>query len=62
MHTPGGCRNLFAASLFPYLGFLYYLRKAKAPDLLGFGFTFLLVFVAGSIPVRCPWYRVYDSQ
>lgn len=42
--------NLFAASLFPYLGFIYYLRKARSPTLLRYGFTFLLVFVGGSIP------------
>eukprot|EP00240_Pyramimonas_obovata_P014281 CAMPEP_0118927944 /NCGR_PEP_ID=MMETSP1169-20130426/5308_1 /TAXON_ID=36882 /ORGANISM="Pyramimonas obovata, Strain CCMP722" /LENGTH=214 /DNA_ID=CAMNT_0006869819 /DNA_START=281 /DNA_END=925 /DNA_ORIENTATION=- len=42
--------NLFAASLFPYLGFLYHLKKSKAPELLTFGFTFLLVFVFGTIP------------
>ena len=47
-------QNLFAASLFPYLGFLYHLNRAtkatKAPGLMLFGFYFLLVFVGASIP------------
>lgn len=47
-------QNLFAASLLPYLGFLYHLHKAtratKAPGLMLFGFYFLLAFVGASIP------------
>lgn len=44
-------QNLFAASLFPYLGFLYHLTKSKqAPPLVLFGFYFLLVFVFLTIP------------
>lgn len=42
----------FAASLFPYLGFLYYIGKEEVncPKLANFGFRFLLVFVGASIP------------
>eukprot|EP00959_Pyramimonas_sp_CCMP1952_P413475 8664241-Pyramimonas_sp.AAC.1 len=53
--------NLFAASLFPYLGFLYYLKKSKAPELLTFGFTFLLVFVFGTIPAAIYAKVQYDT-
>lgn len=46
--------NLFAASLLPYLVFLYALaripRAAGLTPLLNFGFRFLLVFVFASIP------------
>jgi hypothetical protein len=44
--------NLFGASLFPYLAFLYYLSKpeVKMPPKALFGFKFLLVFVFGTIP------------
>ncbi|KAI3955022.1 hypothetical protein MKW98_005025 [Papaver atlanticum] len=43
--------QLFAASLFPYLGFLYFITKSKtAPKLTLFGFYFLLVFVGATIP------------
>lgn len=43
--------QLFAASLFPYLGFLYHLTKSKtSPKLTLFGFYFLLIFVAATIP------------
>lgn len=41
--------QLFAASLFPYLGFLYYITKSKtAPNLTLFGFYFLLAFVGAT--------------
>jgi hypothetical protein len=44
-------QNLFAASLFPYIGFLYHLTKSKkAPPMTLFGFYFLLVFVFATIP------------
>lgn len=40
---------LFALSLFPYIGFLYFITKSKtAPNLTLFGFYFLLVFVAAT--------------
>ncbi|KAJ4806725.1 1-acyl-sn-glycerol-3-phosphate acyltransferase [Rhynchospora pubera] len=43
--------QLFAVSLFPYLGFLYFLTKSKtAPKLTLFGFYFLLAFVGATIP------------
>lgn len=43
--------QLFAASLFPYIAFLYYLtRSGKAPKLTLGGFYFLLVFVGATIP------------
>lgn len=43
--------QLFAFSLFPYLGFLYYITKSKStPKLTLFGFYFLLAFVGATIP------------
>eukprot|EP00878_Enallax_costatus_P004453 GHUV01004693.1.p1 GENE.GHUV01004693.1~~GHUV01004693.1.p1 ORF type:complete len:231 (+),score=70.57 GHUV01004693.1:362-1054(+) len=43
--------QLFAASLFPYLGFLFHLtRSGQAPRLTLFGFYFLLAFVGATIP------------
>ncbi|KAK6935504.1 Protein of unknown function DUF3593 [Dillenia turbinata] len=43
--------QLFAFSLFPYLGFLYFITKSKsAPRLTLFGFYFLLAFVGATIP------------
>ncbi|KAL1209141.1 hypothetical protein V5N11_028694 [Cardamine amara subsp. amara] len=43
--------QLFALSLFPYIGFLYFLTKSKtAPKLTLFGFYFLLAFVGATIP------------
>ncbi|KAJ6825831.1 uncharacterized protein M6B38_376985 [Iris pallida] len=43
--------QLFAASLFPYLGFLYFITKSKtAPKVTLFGFYFLLAFVGATIP------------
>jgi hypothetical protein len=44
--------GLFGASLFPYLGFLYFLAKpeARCPRGTLFGFKFLLAFVFGTIP------------
>lgn len=41
--------QLFAVSLFPYLGFLYYITKSNtAPKLTLFGFYFLLAFVGAT--------------
>lgn len=59
--------SLFAASLFPYLGFLYHLTKSKtAPKLTLFGFYFLLAFVGATsndsalwIVSFCPISRVF---
>lgn len=43
--------TLFAASLFPYLGFLWFLtRSGKTPRLALIGFYMTLVFVAVTIP------------
>lgn len=44
--------QFFAASLFPYLGFLYFLGRGEVecPKLANFGFRFLLVFVFATIP------------
>jgi len=44
--------NLFGASLFPYLAFLYFLDRDECaiPPRAMFGFKFLLVFVFGTIP------------
>ena len=43
--------NLFAISLFPYLGFLWFMtRSGKTPRLALIGFYVLLVFVAITIP------------
>ncbi|PSS09365.1 Malate:quinone oxidoreductase [Actinidia chinensis var. chinensis] len=43
--------QLFAFSLFPYIGFLYFITESKsAPKLTLFGFYFLLAFVGATIP------------
>jgi hypothetical protein len=43
--------TLFALSLFPYLGFLWFLtRSRQAPSLVLWGFYLLLVFVGVTIP------------
>ena len=43
--------TLFALSLFPYLGFLWFMTKSKlVPRLAMVGFYVLLVFVAVTIP------------
>ncbi|KAJ8553155.1 hypothetical protein K7X08_020548 [Anisodus acutangulus] len=43
--------QLFAFSLFPYVGFLYFITKSRtAPKLTLFGFYFLLAFVGATIP------------
>ncbi|CAM8950511.1 unnamed protein product [Rhodiola kirilowii] len=43
--------QLFAVSLFPYIGFLYFITKSKSvPRLTLFGFYFLLAFVGATIP------------
>ncbi len=43
--------NLFALSLLPYLGFLWFLTRSKqAPRLSLLGFYILLVFVGVTIP------------
>ena len=43
--------SLFALSLFPYLGFLWFItRSSKLPRLALIGFYVLLIFVAVTIP------------
>jgi hypothetical protein len=43
--------TLFALSLFPYLGFLWFItRSGKTPRLALAGFYMLLIFVAVTIP------------
>jgi heme A synthase len=43
--------TLFAVSLFPYLGFLWFItRSGKMPRLALIGFYVLLIFVAVTIP------------
>ncbi|XP_054808424.1 uncharacterized protein LOC129310565 [Prosopis cineraria] len=43
--------QLFAISLLPYIGFLYFITKSKSsPKLTLFGFYFLLAFVGATIP------------
>ncbi|XWS61641.1 hypothetical protein CRYUN_Cryun07bG0143900 [Craigia yunnanensis] len=45
--------QLFAVSLFPYIGFLYFITKSKsAPKLTLFGFYFLLVFFGATTKVK----------
>ncbi|RDX82300.1 hypothetical protein CR513_36924, partial [Mucuna pruriens] len=45
--------QLFALSLFPYIGFLYFITKSKtAPNLTLFGFYFLLAFVGATTKVH----------
>ncbi|XP_037427475.1 uncharacterized protein LOC119292918 isoform X2 [Triticum dicoccoides] len=45
--------QLFAVSLFPYLGFLYFMTRSKtAPGLTLFGFYFLLAFVGATAKVH----------
>ncbi|CAA7408675.1 unnamed protein product [Spirodela intermedia] len=51
MNSQSVASQLFAASLFPYLGFLYFITKSNsAPKLTLFGFYFLLAFVGATIP------------
>ncbi|XP_052170886.1 uncharacterized protein LOC127787072 isoform X2 [Diospyros lotus] len=45
--------QLFAFSLFPYIGFLYFITKSNsAPKLTLFGFYFLLAFVGATTKVH----------
>jgi hypothetical protein len=45
--------NLFALSLFPYLGFLWFMtRSGQTPRLALIGFYMTLVFVAVTIPAN----------
>lgn len=54
---------LFAISLFPYLGFLWFLTRSKqAPKLALIGFYMTLVFVGVTIPAGIYAKVVYDEQ
>eukprot|EP00468_Gymnochlora_sp_CCMP2014_P001130 CAMPEP_0167742738 /NCGR_PEP_ID=MMETSP0110_2-20121227/1606_1 /TAXON_ID=629695 /ORGANISM="Gymnochlora sp., Strain CCMP2014" /LENGTH=424 /DNA_ID=CAMNT_0007626989 /DNA_START=61 /DNA_END=1335 /DNA_ORIENTATION=- len=55
--------NLFAGSLFPYLGFLYYIsRKKNGMNMItNLGFQFLLLFVGASIPASIVAINKYQS-
>jgi heme A synthase len=54
---------LFALSLFPYLGFLWFLTKSKqTPRLALWGFYMLLVFVAVTIPAGIYAQRVLGQS
>jgi hypothetical protein len=55
--------TLFALSLFPYLGFLWFLtRSRQTPRLALVGFYMTLVFVAVTIPAGLYAERVYGRS
>lgn len=55
--------TLFALSLFPYLGFLWFLtRSGKAPPLALAGFYGTLVFVAVTIPAGLYAKATYSEE
>lgn len=55
--------SLFALSLFPYLGFLWFLTKSQqTPRLALIGFYVLLIFVAVTIPAGIYAKQVYDAE
>lgn len=55
--------NLFAVSLFPYLGFLWFLTKSKkVPKLALRGFYLLLLFVFITIPAGIYAKVHYDTS
>jgi len=55
--------SLFAASLFPYLGFLWFMtRSGKTPRLALIGFYVLLVFVIITIPAGIYAQAHYHKQ
>ncbi len=54
--------QLFAISLFPYLGFLWFITKSgKTPRLALIGFYVLLIFVAVTIPAGIYAKNVYGE-
>lgn len=56
-------QNLFAMSLFPYLGFLYFVtRSGQTPRLALVGFYFLLVFVVVTIPAGIYAQQAYGAE
>lgn len=55
--------TLFAVSLFPYLGFLYFLTKSgQTPRLALIGFYVLLIFVAVTIPAGIYAQKAYGLE
>lgn len=55
--------SLFAISLFPYLGFLWFMtRSGKTPRLALIGFYVLLIFVAVTIPAGIYAQMHYNQQ
>jgi len=55
--------TLFAVSLFPYLGFLWFLTKSgETPRLALVGFYALLVFVAVTIPAGIYAQQAYGAE
>lgn len=55
--------SLFALSLFPYLGFLWFLTKSnQTPRLALIGFYVLLVFVAVTIPAGIYAKQAYGAE
>ena len=55
--------SLFALSLFPYLGFLWFLTKSgQTPKLALVGFYVLLVFVAVTIPAGIYAKQAYGAE
>ncbi len=56
-------QTLFAASLFPYLGFLWFLTRSRQfPRLATIGFYVLLLFVLVTIPAGIYAQRVYGTS
>ena len=55
--------SLFAISLFPYLGFLWFMtRSGKTPRLALIGFYILLIFVVVTIPAGIYAQAHYGKQ
>ncbi|NEO32497.1 MAG: DUF3593 domain-containing protein [Symploca sp. SIO3C6] len=55
--------TLFALSLFPYLGFLWFItRSGQTPRLALIGFYVLLIFVAVTIPAGIYSLLVYEES
>ena len=55
--------TLFAVSLFPYLGFLWFITKSgQTPRLAMIGFYALLVFVAVTIPAGIYAKQAYGAE
>lgn len=56
-------QTLFAASLFPYLGFLWFLTRSKQfPKLALIGFYVLLIFVLVTIPAGIYAQQAYGES